>query len=88
MFSEDSSADLGGTVSSSTPETIERVKREAAAVLNDSFFARLDDVKQVQERLSYGDITGQPIGLDTKSPSLQSNLPNGSTSGLTKNWTN
>ena len=34
-------------IASANPETIERVKREAAAVLNDSFFARLDDVKQV-----------------------------------------
>ena len=50
-FSEDnsSSADFEGMGSNLfTPETIERVKREAAAVLNDSFFARLDDVKQVR----------------------------------------
>ena len=40
-------ADVDG-IASANPETIERVKREAAAVLNDSFFARLDDVKQVQ----------------------------------------
>ena len=43
----------GGTdvdgIASANPETIERVKREAAAVLNDSFFARLDDVKQVTQ---------------------------------------
>merc|ERR1711879_501081 len=48
------SADLDGILSSPSlsaapHETVERVKREAAAVLNDSFFARLDDVKQVFE---------------------------------------